>query len=45
MVASLYGMYGTGFRAEDMRPVYDSLRGYPPDEASVALVPPTTGVG
>jgi len=42
VVASLYAMYGIEFRPQDMRPVYDSLIHYPPDDAVVTLVPPTT---
>jgi hypothetical protein len=43
IVTSLYGMYATGFRAQDMRVAYDSLARYPADDATVALVPPTHG--
>jgi hypothetical protein len=41
VVECLYRMYGTGFRASDMEAVRKTLLGYPADDASVLLVPPT----
>jgi GNAT superfamily N-acetyltransferase len=40
VVTCLYGMYAAGFRAQDIRVVYDVLAQYPADDVTVALVPP-----
>jgi len=42
LVQALYKMYGTEFRACDMKVVWDSLETYPPADARIALLPPTT---
>ena len=41
IVESLYTMYGEGFRDSDMAIVWRMLESYPPDNAEIALVPPT----
>lgn len=43
MVDALYRMYSTDFRERDMKPLWESLSSYPPADAELALVPPTTG--
>ncbi|HEX8325814.1 MAG TPA: hypothetical protein VF595_18060 [Tepidisphaeraceae bacterium] len=42
LVESLYAMYGESFRAEDMRPNWESLNNYPPDDARIDLVKPSS---
>lgn len=42
MVSALYSMYSTSFRERDMLPLWASLDTYPPGDATLALVPPTT---
>lgn len=42
LVRSLYKMYGMEFREADMKIVWDSMKSYPPAEARIALLPPTT---
>ena len=39
-VRAVYATYADGFREKDMRPNFESLNSYPPDDATVALVPP-----
>lgn len=39
---ALYRMYATGFREQDMAPLFESINGYPPDEEAIPLVPPMT---
>jgi hypothetical protein len=41
LVTSLYRMYATGFRDQDMRMLWEGMRAYPPDSAEVPLVPVT----
>lgn len=41
LVQSLYAMYGQSFRPEDMEAAYRTLDRYPPDGATVRLLPPT----
>lgn len=43
IVKALYSMYSTSFRERDMKPLWDSLDTYPPDDAVLPLIPPTTG--
>ena len=40
IVESLYRMYGTGFREQDMAAVWQNLRDYPDDQADISLVAP-----
>jgi len=42
IAASLYKMYGAGFRTQDMEVVHKSLESYPPPEEPIRLIPPTT---
>jgi hypothetical protein len=37
----LYTMYGAGFRAQEMAPVWKSIDDYPDNDAEIALVEPT----
>src|SRR5262245_52184702 len=41
LVQSLYHMYATGFRAQDMTSLWQKLEEYPPGSAQVPLVPAT----
>jgi len=41
IVEGLYRMYATGFREQDMKVVWRSLRAYPGDEVVIPLVAPT----
>ncbi len=41
IVSSLYSMYGQSFREQDMQPNWASLASYPPDDTTIALVPPS----
>ena len=41
IVESLYWMYGTGFREQDMTVAWQSLRDYPGDDAELLLIAPT----
>lgn len=41
IATSLYKMYGTGFRDQDMEIVHASIDAYPPPEEMVRLIPPT----
>jgi hypothetical protein len=41
IVDSLYGMYGAGFREQDMAAVWRTLPQYPADESAIPLVSPT----
>lgn len=42
IAASLYKMYGAGFRPQDMAVVHASIEGYPPPDERIRLLPPTT---
>jgi GNAT superfamily N-acetyltransferase len=42
LVRALYAMYGAQFRAQDVAHPFLSLAAYPADDATVALVPPTS---
>lgn len=44
IVRALYAMYGAQFRPQDMAHPALSLAAYPPDDAEIALVPPTAAV-
>lgn len=37
LVSALYAMYATGFRPQDMAPLWRELENYPPDDAFIAL--------
>lgn len=41
IVNGIYQMYATGFRAQDMAGLWESLGDYPPDAAEISLVSPT----
>jgi len=41
-VNALYKMYGRGFRARDMKVVFETLKNYPPAHSHIPLVPPTS---
>jgi hypothetical protein len=41
IVNSLYRMYGSGFREQDMAVVWRTLPQYPADDVAISLVPPT----
>jgi GNAT superfamily N-acetyltransferase len=41
IVERFYRMYAQEFRAQDMAPVWPLLDGYPPPNATIALLPPT----
>jgi len=41
IVRALYTMYGKGFRAADMRAVWDALAHYPEESETIDLLPPT----
>ncbi len=40
IVLDLYRMYAAGFRPSDMESLFASLKNYPPDDESIALLPP-----
>ena len=41
LVTSIYQMYATGFRPQDMTQLWQSLQDYPPESAEIPLVPVT----
>lgn len=41
IAASLYKMYGAGFRPQDMEVVHASIGAYPPPDERIRLIPPT----
>lgn len=42
IVTSLYRMYGTGFREQDMEPLWKNMSRFPRGDLEVRLIPPTS---